>query len=495
MSVTWPWLARRAERTPHATALVVDGGELQFAALQTRVAAASAALADHGVGSGSRVASLLSNGLPLVQALHAVDRRSAVWLALNTRLTARELAFAVNDAGAELLLFDAAHRERAQALADVCPGLRTLCVDALDARSGAQAPPAAAPDPHAPFAILYTSGTTGRPKGAALSRANFAASARASSQHLDSGAKDSWLACMPLFHVGGLSMLVRSVVDGARVVLLPRFEARATSDALDAHAPSFVSFTATMLQRVLDVRGERLAPAALRGVLLGGGPAPTPLVERARRQGYPVRKTYGLTEACSQVATQRIDAAPNDGAAPLPGVELRILDTEGAPLPARDVGEICVRGPIVMEGYVNAPTATRETLREGWLHTGDVGFLDEAGALHMLDRRSDLIVSGGENVYPAEIEAVLLEHPAVGEVGVGGIDDPEFGRRPVAWWIAAASGPEVSDTALAQHCRERLAGYKVPVAFARCETLPRDANGKLLRRELPRRLPELPSRT
>jgi O-succinylbenzoic acid--CoA ligase len=296
---------------------------------------------------------------------------------------------------------------------------------------------------------------------------------------------------MPLFHVGGLSILVRGVVDGASVVLLPRFEARATSDALDAHTPSFVSFTATLLQRVLDVRGERRAPASLRGVLLGGGPAATPLVDRARRQGFPVRKTYGLTEACSQVATQRANPAPDDGVIPLPGVEVRILAPSGSSLPARDVGEICVRGPIVMRGYVNAPTATRETLRDGWLHTGDVGFLDEAGALHVLDRRSDLIVSGGENVYPAEIEAVLLEHPAVAEVGVGGIDDPEFGRRPVAWWIAAA-GPEVLDTALAQHCRERLAGYKVPVAFARCETLPRDANGKLLRRNLPRRLPELP---
>jgi O-succinylbenzoic acid--CoA ligase len=492
VTLAWPWLARRAERTPDATALVVDGVMLRFAELAARADAMAAAIAAEGVAPGTRVAALLENELPLVTAFHAVDRLGAVWLPLNTRHTPAELGFVLNDAEAGLLLFDTANRELAESAAAARPGLRTHRVDTLDATSGAHAPPVATPDPDAPLAILYTSGTTGRPKGAALSRANFAASAQASSKHLDSGPADSWLACMPLFHVGGLSILVRSVVDGACVVLLPRFEAAAVSKALDMYEPRFVSFTATMLQRVLDVRGDCPAPEGLRCVLLGGGPAPTPLVAHARRQGFFVRKTYGLTEACSQVATQRADAAPGDGVMPLPGVELKILDDSGTPVAARGEGEICVRGPNVMRGYVNAPAATRETLREGWLRTGDIGFLDEGGALHMLDRRNDLIVSGGENVYPAEIEAVLLEHPAVSEVGVAGIDDPEFGRRPVAWWIAA-EGSAVSDSALARHCRARLAGYKVPVAFPRCETLPRDVNGKLLRRELPRQLPDTPT--
>ncbi len=482
------WLAERAARTPGAPALVTDDVALDFAALDARVGATAAALAAHGVGPGTKVAALLGNGLPLVCALHATDRLGALWVSLNTRLTPRELAFMLADAGAELLLFDAANAETARAAAAEVPVVRPLPVEDLE-RAATAPPPTATPDPDAPFAILYTSGTTGRPKGAMLSRASVEASARASSQHLGSGKDDTWLACMPLFHVGGLSILVRSAIDGARVVLRPRFDAADASEAIDRFAPSFVSFTATMLQRVLDHRGERPAPDALRCVLLGGGPAPTPLVERARAAGFPVRKTYGLTEACSQVATQLPHAAPGDGVTPLPGVALRIVDEAGEPRLAGEPGEILVRGPIVMSGYVNAPDATRETLREGWLHTGDIGRLDAEGRLQMLDRRSDLIVSGGENVYPAEVEAALLEHPAVAEVAVGGVDDADFGRRPVAWWVPQATAPPPSEAELGAHCRARLAGYKVPVAFPRCETLPRDGNGKLLRRALPRTLP------
>jgi O-succinylbenzoic acid--CoA ligase len=220
-------------------------------------------------------------------------------------------------------------------------------------------------------------------------------------------------------------------------------------------------------------------------VLLGGAAAAPELIARALAAGYPVCPTYGLTEACSQVATA---APPSAGAAqprpmrPLQGTELRIVH-DGRDVAPGTPGEILVRGPTVMRGYLNHPQATARALQDGWLHTGDIGCLDADGALQVLDRRDDLIVSGGENVYPAEIEAVLLEHPAVEEAGVAGIPDDDLGTRVVAW-IVPAPGAAPDADALQRHCRRCLAGFKQPREFRFVAALPRNAAGKLQRRRL-----------
>jgi O-succinylbenzoic acid--CoA ligase len=334
-------------------------------------------------------------------------------------------------------------------------------------------------------AILYTSGTTGRPKGAVLGPESFAASAEGSARLLGAGPSDRWLACMPLFHVGGLSILVRSCLAGSVAVIQRSFDPAAVSGALDERGITVVSLVANMLARVLDVRGAAPAPPQLRFVLLGGGATPPPLIERARTLGFRVAPTYGLSEAASQVATRLPDddTPPLDGRLrPLPGNALRIVDESGASVSADEVGEICVRGPTLMRGYLGQPAASARALRGSWLHTGDLGALDAEGYLRVLDRRDDLIVSGGENVYPAEIEAALLSHPMVADAGVVGEPDERFGMRPVAWWVAEQGASGQAD--LAAYCRERLAGYKVPVAFHRVPALPRNAAGKLLRREL-----------
>jgi O-succinylbenzoic acid--CoA ligase len=221
-------------------------------------------------------------------------------------------------------------------------------------------------------------------------------------------------------------------------------------------------------------------------VLLGGGPAPRELVERARKLGFPIVTTYGLTEAASQVATLPIEQALASGdaaGAPLLWNELAILSPEGAPLAAGEIGEIAVRGPTLMSGYLHRPEETARALRDGWLLTGDVGVRDPDGPLRVLDRRSDLIVSGGENVYPAEVEGVLLAHPAVAEAGVAGEPEPRLGRR-VAAWIVLRPGARAEAAALDAFCRERLAGYKVPRAYYFVASLPRGPSSKLLRREL-----------
>jgi O-succinylbenzoic acid--CoA ligase len=437
------------------------------------------------------VALLHGGGLEVPRLLFALRTLGAVLLPLNARQGATEIVYQLGDSAARWLVHDGAgHAATGRESAERAGGVGTIstaggapCLETEPrlARSAGQ---------HAGvLALLYTSGTTGRPKGALLGAEAFRASAAASQRLLGREAGERWLLCMPLYHVGGLAVLLRSALAGGCAILQPRFDPDDVLRALDEEGVTGVSLVSTMLARLLDSRGARPAPPSLRCVLLGGGPTPVPLIERARALGYPVAPTYGLTEAASQVATR----PPGDDRPPLdarlralPGTELRIVDTEGRTLGAGESGEILVRGPTLMRGYHGRPEETRRALAGGWLHTGDLGRLDEDGCLTVHDRRDDLIVSGGENVYPAEIEAVLCAHPAIAEAAVAGRIDPEFGSRPVAWWTldanAAVAPPSQDD--LERWCRAHLAAYKVPVAFHRARALPRTPTGKLSRRDL-----------
>jgi o-succinylbenzoate---CoA ligase len=443
------WLRQRARVTPDRLGLVCGEAAWTFAELDARVDAAAAAL---HTGTGQRVGIRAANSAGFVVAVHALMRRGSVLVPINTRLTDVEADWPRQDGKVALVLGD----------------------DDLEAL--VHAPKAPAPrharefDLQAWHSIVYTSGTSGRPKGAILTYGNHWWSAIASALNLGLLADDTWLACLPLFHVGGLSILLRSVICGMTAVVQPRFDAAEVNRAIDEQAVSIVSVVSTMLDRMLAERGARAYPPTLRSVLLGGGPAPLPLLERAAAAGVPVVQTYGLTETASQVVT----LAPEDA--------LRKLGSAGKALMGSEVqiasdDEICVRGPSVSPGYVNHPP------REDWLHTGDVGYLDAEGYLYVLDRRDDLIVSGGENVYPAEVEAALLAHPAVEEAGVIGTQDAQWGRR-VTGVVVRRAGGTVSAEELIAFCRQRLAGYKVPRAIEFRAALPRNAAGKLLRREL-----------
>jgi O-succinylbenzoic acid--CoA ligase len=303
--------------------------------------------------------------------------------------------------------------------------------------------------------------------------------------HLGITPEDRWLACMPPFHVGGLSILLRSALCGSAAILHERFDPDAVNRALDEDGVTIVSWVPTMLERVLAARGGRRAPHSLRCVLLGGGPAPGGLIARARSQGFPIAATYGLTEASSQVATQLPTLAEPNGASGLRaifGTQLDTVDDDGKAVRGRP-GEILVRGPTVMEGYWNRPVESERALRGGWLHTGDIGVLDATGALEVLDRRSDLIISGGENIYPTEVERVLLEHPAVSGAAVGSRADADYGRRPIAW-LVAAPGQGLDPVEIRRFCSDRLASYKIPVAFKIVDALPRNSAGKLVRERI-----------
>lgn len=524
------WLAHRAAVSPDRLAL--DAGRVRwtFAELDRQASAMARRLAALGIRAGDRVALLLSNGPTFVALVHAAPRLGAVLVPLNTRLAAPELAWQLGDAGARLLIHDEQHAELAAATLQTMhagPGATAPTTATAPASLPAQDTPEELPEDSAhavercatatlselpeadiPLStkidlstihtIIYTSGTTGRPKGAMLTYGNHWWSAIGSALNLGLHADDRWLAVLPLFHVGGLAILLRSTIYGIAAVVHAAFDPAAANRAIDEDGVTIVSVVSTMLQRMLAERGPRPYPPSLRCVLLGGGPAPRPLLDICAERGIPVVQTYGLTETASQVATlSPADALRKLGSAgkPLLPIELRI-DRHGMPAPPGEIGEILVRGPTVTIGYINRPAESARALRDGWLHTGDLGYLDDEGYLYVVDRRDDLIISGGENIYPAEIEAVLLAHPAIEEAGVVGLADDEWGQVPVAA-VKVRPGHTLDPTEALAFCTAQLARYKVPKRIWLVDALPRNAAGKLQRNVLRaqlQRLADSPSR-
>ena len=314
----------------------------------------------------------------------------------------------------------------------------------------AQVPPAGEP-----ATLLFTSGTSGAPKAARLAEDNHLANARAACEVLGLDASSRFLCTLPLFHVGGLAIAFRCKLAGATLLLHERFDAAAVAGEL-ASGATHVSLVASTLARVLDLCPA--FPPTVRAALVGGGPVPAPLLERARRAGLPVLQTYGLTETASMATCERPgDADGQTAGPPMPGLEVRL-----------EKGEIEVRGPQVMRGYLGA-----EPVR-GWFSTGDLGALDGRGRLVVHARRTDLIVSGGENVYPAEVEAALLAHPAVREVAVIPAPDARWGQVGVAYVATTAAESE-----LRAFLEGRLARFKIPARFVAVAALPRTAAGKV----------------
>ncbi len=473
------WLARRAERSADRLALRAGGKDLTYGELDGLAARAAGALARAGVRPGDRVAALGPGGSLFAVLLHATLRLGAAIVPVNTRLADQEMEFVLKDAQPRLLVVSDALRARGEPVPRAL-GLPSLAAESL---KDGQPAPSRAHQLTDLAAIIYTSGTTGRPKGAMLTRGNFYHGAMTSALGMGTLPDDRWLLCMPLFHVGGLSILLRAALYGIAVVAHDGFSEEAVRRSFAEDGVTIASLVPVMLRRLLDA-GVAFPPR-LRYILLGGGPAPRDLLERALAAGVPIAPTYGLTETASQAATMPPDeTALRVGSAgrPLFLTELRI-GSESASLPAGEAGEILVRGPTVSPGYWRRPEATQQALRGGFLHTGDVGYVDRDGYLYVLDRRDDLILSGGENVYPAEVEDALCRHPAVLDAGVFGLPDPAWGQAVCAT-VVLREGCAASAEELTAFLRERLAGYKLPRSITFRDALPRNAGGKLLRRQL-----------
>jgi o-succinylbenzoate---CoA ligase len=423
------WIYRAAQIHPDRIAIEGPERSLTYRQLSREALAGAGRLRALGGASLQRVALELGPGEDYVIALHACILAGAAAVPIDLRLSEAERA---------------ARRARVQLT--VTERLGSIGSTLTQTLPGPD-------DGPRPLAVMHTSGTTSAPKPVVLSSGNFFASALGSAVALGLDPAERWLCPMPLTHVGGLSIPIRSAIYATTVVLHGRFETDAVLNELmdPARRITLVSLVPTMLMRLLDAGLQN--PPALRWALLGGGPTAPALLERARAAGVPVAPTYGMTETCSQIATFGY---------PLPGVEL-----------ITSAREILVRGRIVSADVVDA---------DGWLHTGDLGELDD-GRLRIIGRTSDTIVTGGENVAPAEVEAVLLEHPDVADAGVHARPDEEWGEIVVAKVVPRA-GAAVTPDALRGFCAARIARYKVPKSIELVPELPRTGSGKLLRREL-----------
>ncbi|TFJ92809.1 o-succinylbenzoate--CoA ligase [Lentibacillus salicampi] len=465
------WLTKQADLAPDQTAIeLTDGTTYTFLELKEKSQSFARKLRGLGVQKGSKVGILSGNHIDMVVAIHALTYLEAVAVMLNTRLTKQELNYQLNDAEVELVLAQNNGEELVAAIAtftevrNVHEQQGELCTEInLDAG----------------FTIIYTSGTTGFPKGVVHTYGNHWWSAVGSMLNLGLNKQDKWLGAVPMFHVSGLSILLRSVIYGIPVYMLETYDKNLFHEALMYKGVTIASVVTVMLKDLINQLGDDRYPDTLRCLLLGGGPAPEALLEEAKARQLPVFQSYGMTETSSQIVTLS------------PGKALAKIGSSGKPLfPARlkinafpgEVGEILVKGPMVTNGYFNNDKATQKAIQDGWLATGDLGYIDQEGFLYVVDRRKDLIISGGENIYPTEIEKALTMLDGIREIGVVGKADEKWGEIPVAFVVA--DDPAVSADDISAFAGNHLAGYKIPKEIYFVDELPRNASNKLVRIKL-----------
>lgn len=486
-------IARNAAFTPDKLALRFEGETSTYAQLNARIEAAAKALkSEYGIGRGDRVAILSLNRPDYLVLLYACARLGAMMVPLNFRLAVAEQLFILSDAAIKALFVE-------QAFADVIAPLRAqlpnakvvgldftpedgLSFDALLTRADGDGRNPYV-DLEAPLLIVYTSGTTGRPKGAVLRQEALLWNG-VMSQHMHGLTSDDHvLTVLPFFHVGGLNIQTTPALHhGATVTIHPRFAPDTTLDAFAKDRPTLtVLVPATILAVTSHPAWANADLSSLKAISTGSQIVPQDLIDRITARGVPVLQVYGSTETCPVAVYTRLSGdLSRDGSTGLPGLwcEAKVIDTDGVEVPIGSPGEIVVRGPNVFFEYWGNEAATRDALHDGWFRTGDIAARDAEGYFYVHDRKKNMIISGGENIYAAEIERVLLEHPDVADCGVIGRPDPKWDEVPVAYIIRRAGcTPRAED--LAAHMLAQLARFKVPRDFVFVDDLPRTALGKV----------------
>ena len=491
--------SRAAQRFGDRLAMSVIGtGEaLSFARIDELAGLYAGGLVAAGVEPGDRVVIHMANGIGWVVAYHAIARLGAVVVPANILLAPAEVAFIAADAGARLIILTADRRDAlAAALNDA--GCDPTAI--VHADSGLAAIPAAMmshgsrePVPVEPEALLtigYTSGTTGRPKGATQThQAVFLSTAMTASIHVRAP-DDRVLTALPFPHVYGNVVMNATFLAGSQLHIMPRFDPAGAMAAIGERAITLFEGVPTMYYQMLSHPAIGQADfTSLRRCTVGGQTIPVAVLQEAsERMGCPILELWGMTEVAGPATTHSPYWPTRLGTIglPFPGVELRIadLDDGGRDVPQGAAGELCVRGPLVTRGYWNNPEATRSSIdADGWLATGDIAIREPDGYLRIVDRRKDLIITAGYNIYPAELEQVIAMHPAVAMVAVAPVEDAEKGELAKAFVVLRA-GAECDEAALAAHCRQHLAAYKQPRAYAFVDDLPRTSTGKIMRRAL-----------
>ncbi|MNH80076.1 Long-chain-fatty-acid--CoA ligase [compost metagenome] len=503
-------LHRHMQQRPQATAIRSQGRSLTFAQLGDRVARLGGALKALGVASGERVAMLSLNSQRYLEYYLAVPWADAVLNPVNIRWSVAEIVYSLDDSQTSVLIVDDTFLPLADKIAGAAKSLRLMIYS-----GDGETPPGmlnyeALIAQHAPvedarrggdslLGVFYTGGTTGFPKGVMLSHNNIGFSALAAISQTGFDAYTVYLHAMPMFHLADLAAMVALFISGGTHVVLPAFKPKEALELISGEQASDTLLAPTMIQMLLDAREADPAVAALdlsplREITYGASVISPALLDRAR-QAFPAadfQQGYGMTEmspSISMLAPEyHCQAHQHSGkmysaGRPLNCVEVRIVDGEDREVPRGTVGEIVARGPNIMLGYWNKPEATAETLRGGWMHTGDGGYMDEDGFIYICDRLKDMIVSGGENIFTAEVENAIASHPDVAQGAVIGIPSDKWGEAVHAV-IVRKAGASVTDQEIIAHCRERIAGYKVPRSVEFREALPLSSVGKVLKTEL-----------
>ncbi len=496
---------RRARLAPTDLAAVDGDRRVTYAELDARCERVARALQRLGTGTGDRIGVLLPNSIEWLEYFFAAARIGAIVVPLNWRLASDELAAICTDAGVGTLVYAPetpvadellskhafTHQiatgrggaAQARVHEDVLTDPATR--DHFEPRGGGEDP----------LLIIYTSGTTGRPKGAVHSHRHWYWAVATITATQDLRAGDRGLVVAPMYHVGGLVMSTVHVAVGAASVCMPSFDADAMLRIVRDEDISHFLCVPTMLNMIRQ--HERFASAdfsSVRWCYSVGSPTPPSLIETFARRGLRVQAAYGLTETggpATVVPAPSVLAKLGSVGVPFFHTDVRVVDEDGAPVPRETTGEIEIRGPHVIDTYWRNPDATAAAIRNGWLWTADMGTMDPDGYLYLVDRKHDLILSGGENVYPAEVERVLFDHPAIADVVVFGVGHDTWGEQVCAA-VTVRADASLTEVDLLAYCRTRLAGYKVPRRVVFLEALPRTATGKPLRRELRARLGDRP---
>ncbi|HJZ33286.1 MAG TPA: AMP-binding protein [Hyphomicrobiaceae bacterium] len=484
---------RNAAFTPAKAAISFAGATLSYAGLAGRIAEAARALKSQlGIERGDRIAILASNHPDYLVLLYACARLGAMLVPLNWRLALTEQSYILADAAVKALFIEEAFAPVAGRLSQTFSALPIVGIDFAPAPGRSLASLIAAGsgdgrnggvDHGSPLLIVYTSGTTGRPKGAVLRQEALLWNAVMSQHMHDMTAADHVLTVLPLFHVGGLNIQTTPALQlGASVTLLARFSAEATLAAIAQVRPTLIVLVPATIQALLEDAAWAETPlTSLRAVTTGSTQVPQRLVDAFTRRGVPVLQVYGSTETCPiAVYTRLAGDWQRAGSTGLPGLgcEVRIVDQRGNELPVGAAGEVVVRGPSTLVEYWRNSAASRDALREGWFHTGDIASRDADGHFFIHDRKNNLIISGGENVYPAEVERVLNQHPAIAEAAVVGRPDAKWQEVPVAYLVPRpGAADDVAE--IERFCKAQLARYKVPRAYFWVDSLPRNAMGKV----------------
>ena len=491
------WAGRRARKTPDRVALAYDGRPVSYAGLDDRVSRLARALRGLGTAPGDRVAYLGPNHPAFLETLFAAGSCGAVFVPLNMRLAGPELAAQLADSGTGVLVYAPA---QAAVLAGLPGAARPARVIALQRPAPGEhdyedllgGPPAARDEIPVrlddPCMIMYTSGTTGRPKGAVLTHGNITWNAVNVVVDADFRADEVALAVAPLFHTAGLNMLCLPVLlKGGTVLIEPAFDPGRALAAIEAHRVTSLFGVPAMYDAMAAAPGWAGADlSSLRTLLCGGAPVPLATIRRYTERGLAFIQGYGMTEAApGALLLDAADAGAKAGSAGVPHffTDVRVTGPDGAEAAVGERGEICVRGPNVMPGYWGQPGASAAVLDGGWLHSGDVGVTDASGYVTVVDRIKDMIISGGENIYPAEVESALLEHPAVADCGVIGVPDGTWGEVGRAV-VVLRPGTAVTGPELLAFLDGRLARYKIPKSVRFSGALPRTATGKILKKQL-----------